>query len=730
MVNFKELMARAKQVNAESVPAPSPKVLDRPEDSAPPPTRVSPLAAFRAKQVEKQKQAVEVARATITVPSQPPQPKLSLKELIARAAPAARLGEQSLVEANKATESPVEPDPIDDGGIDIAESDAILESENSAWSHYADSLRPSVEPDPSQWAAVEGLAKEENGCLIGAAGTGKTTTMKLLLAALMNGIPERGIQPMRLQRVKLNEYFAAGNGKADSEDEKDVVAPSIALGAFTGQAVQVMKRNLPDAWQRNCMTIHSMLGYAPVEFTNESTGKKGIRFEPSYTKYNKMPWDIIVIDEASMTSIELWDQMMQAAKPGCRFYLIGDLNQLTPPIGLGVLGFALAVWPTFELTVVHRQADAAANRIVDTAWKVLKGEKPDLEDPATDPNWRVIGYRLDHKPDKAHQQIIAIAKGLARLKIDKSVDPSEPFVYDPWRDRIMTPMNGGDPENPNSLLGQIPLNDSLSREFASEDEVRYVIACGISHKKFAVNFRVMATKNESPSRPDRVTNGLTGKIVSITRNPDWVGDRRLVGAENEVAEHRRIMVEEALGKRNTTLNLMDEMSSALDSISAAGSFKVQEKEKGRNAGPASHIVEVVFDNGARRTYSNAAGVEQLQIAYASTTHKTQGAEMPTAIIVVHHGSARMLCRENLYTAITRASQRVVLLFTDHGLRLALGKQEIFGKDLATKIKAYQNMLGMGDSAFRTVNVRFTPYAEEQLPDVQDSYEGDAEDAYA
>lgn len=575
--------------------------------------------------------------------------------------------------------------------------------------------------DPSQMKAVIGMVQEQYACLIGAAGTGKTTTTRKILDVLINGDVEHDIAPLRISAVNLTQYHARDGGYDETandvdsdqwdtlEPTGDKVVPSVALVAFTGQATQVLRKNMPGTWKSNVMTIHSMLGYAPVEFYRED-GSKGMRFEPTYTADFRMPWDVIFIDEASMLNVTLWHQILDASKPGCRFYMIGDLNQLTPPVGDGILGFAMSKWPVFELTEVHRQQDEAANRIVDTAWRILQGKTPEFDDPTSNPNWRVIGFTLEHESAKAHQQIVGIARALSQKKVHESVDPTTPPIYDPWRDRIMTTMNGFNEEDPASLLGQFPLNDSLSRVFANPDEPRFVIDFKKGTKKFAVGYRVMATKNESPSTVDRVTNGLTGKIVAIAENPQWLGDWRLVGPEDEVRENRKKMLAQALDKNAQMESKMEQaqqLSGALENFSFSASDSEKEKEE-RQSGPSSHIVTVHFDNGAERVYRLNAEIEQLQIAYASTTHKAQGAEMPTAIIVVHHGQRRMLCRENLYTAVTRASQRVVLLYTEFGMRIALTTQKINGSTLAQKIRQYREMMGGEDgNGFRQVNVRLT-----------------------
>lgn len=573
-------------------------------------------------------------------------------------------------------------------------------------------------PDPSQVNAVHTLVHEQYGCLIGAAGTGKTTTTRLLLHTLMNGDPEAGIEPIRISSVSMKEYRKATatldehDAEYDPEEEMERAAetriPGVALCAFTGQATQVLRKNLPPQWRANAMTIHSLLAFAPEEFIRED-GKKSMRFVPTYTAEFKMPWDIIVVDEASMVNLDLWHMLLAAAKPGCRFYFIGDLNQLPPPVGMGILGFALAKWVVCELTVVHRQTDEAANRIIDTAHAILNGKQDQLtfDDPKTNPNWRVIGFELDNQVVNAQVQVVNIAASLSKKRVAKEVHADEPAVYDPWRDRIMTPGNGYNPEEVGHQLGQYPLNEVLSQIFVNKDVPRIIIDCQRATKKFAVDYRVMATKNEPPDAINRVTNGLTGRITDIFSNPQWVGDRRLVGEETQVRINREIMVAQASMSRGAVIeekveNLehADEMMQDFEFTADAGTERV--------SGPASHIVCVKFDNGAYREYNLNAEIEQLQIAYASTVHKAQGAEMPTAIIVIHHANKFHLNREGLYTGVTRAKERVILLYTQFGLRLALSKQKVSGRNLKEKIANYLNLMGGEDgNKFKTVKVRLT-----------------------
>lgn len=623
---------------------------------------------------------------------------------------AEREGQGSALEPNSATDFDSEYDEqVDDSEGEWFERQIIGEISDLHAFNIMQGVN--ITPDPSQTAACHGLAKELLGCLIGAAGTGKTTTTRLLIHTLMFGNAAEGIEAMANIGVDIKAYHDKSGTEPDEyeDDEWEVdqdLIPAIALVAFTGQATQVIRKNFPPMWHDNIMTIHSLLGYHPVEF-DRGDGVQSMRFEPYYTKERKMPWKVIAIDEASMVNLDLWHQLRDAATDDCRFYFIGDLNQLTPPIGQGILGFALAKLPTYELTVVHRQKDEAANRIVDTAWRVLKGQEPEFDDPTTDPNWRVIGYRLPDRSQPAHEQVINIAKQLSGRRVSASVDPDRPLIYDPWRDRIMTPMNGFNPDDPASLMGQSPINEALAQIFADPNEPRIVINAKKSIKKLAVGYRIMATKNEPPDAINRVTNGLTGKITAIEPNDKWDGDIRLVGPEDQVAANRRHMLEEALGRTETQIA---ELPNSFEFSSSADRTEAEE----RQGGPASHYVHIQFDNGATRAYGLNAQVDQLQLAYASTTHKAQGAEMPTAIIVVHQASRKMLCRENLYTAVTRARERVILLYTDQGLKIALNTQKIYGATLKEKIRQYQRFLGETEDSggFKFIDVRLYPNADQ------------------
>ena len=77
-------------------------------------------------------------------------------------------------------------------------------------------------------------------------------------------------------------------------------------------------------------------------------------------------------------------------------------------------------------------------------------------------------------------------------------------------------------------------------------------------------------------------------------------------------------------------------------------------------------LEVVFDNDKLIRYDFSM-LDELELAYALTVHKSQGSEFPVLVMPVTFGPPMLLTRNLLYTALTRAKQLVVLVGTEKHL---------------------------------------------------------------
>lgn len=75
-------------------------------------------------------------------------------------------------------------------------------------------------------------------------------------------------------------------------------------------------------------------------------------------------------------------------------------------------------------------------------------------------------------------------------------------------------------------------------------------------------------------------------------------------------------------------------------------------------------------------YNSSVAQDELSLAYAMTVHGAQGCEFDTVIMVVHEAHKFMLNRTLVYTAVTRAKQRVLLVGTRSALSAAVGNNNI------------------------------------------------------
>ena len=70
-----------------------------------------------------------------------------------------------------------------------------------------------------------------------------------------------------------------------------------------------------------------------------------------------------------------------------------------------------------------------------------------------------------------------------------------------------------------------------------------------------------------------------------------------------------------------------------------------------------------------------------------TVHKSQGSEFDTVVVILPDDDVRVLSRELLYTAVTRAKHRVILVGPDEAIRSAVNRSVQRGSGLALRLTA-------------------------------------------
>ncbi|MEO6264574.1 MAG: exodeoxyribonuclease V subunit alpha, partial [Luteimonas sp.] len=138
----------------------------------------------------------------------------------------------------------------------------------------------------------------------GGPGTGKTTTIARLLLLLLAQAQATGTATPRIA-------LAAPTGRAAERMAESLRRASASLRATTGVGAA-----LCDALPTQARTLHRLLGTIPDS--------------PRFRHHagNPLPFEVIVVDEASMVDLPLMCKLVEAVGDGARLVLLGDRDQL------------------------------------------------------------------------------------------------------------------------------------------------------------------------------------------------------------------------------------------------------------------------------------------------------------------------------------------------------------------------------------------------------------------
>jgi exodeoxyribonuclease V alpha subunit len=149
-------------------------------------------------------------------------------------------------------------------------------------------------PDWQRLAAAQAV-RRQLAVISGGPGTGKTTTVVRLLAALLEQSPALAIG------------LAAPTGKAAAR-----MAEAIRDAKAELPVSEAFKAALPET----ARTLHRLLG------------SRGDSPAVRHHAGNPLPLDVLVVDEASMIDLALMAKLVEALPPGARLILLGDKDQL------------------------------------------------------------------------------------------------------------------------------------------------------------------------------------------------------------------------------------------------------------------------------------------------------------------------------------------------------------------------------------------------------------------
>ena len=204
----------------------------------------------------------------------------------------------------------------------------------------ADLQQLSLGTHPQQAQAIKVALQSGFTLITGGPGTGKTFTLVRILIALLQ------------QNSQLTVALAAPTGKAAARMQ-EALRQSLAQLPVAQQLLKALPQT--------AFTLHRLLGM-------------GHGTQPKFNAQQPLPYDLIIVDEASMIDLRMASQLLTAISPNARLILLGDANQLAA-VEAGAVLAELNKAQTLSQSRVHlTQSQRFGGQIGQLAEAVCRGD--------------------------------------------------------------------------------------------------------------------------------------------------------------------------------------------------------------------------------------------------------------------------------------------------------------------------------------------------------------------
>jgi exodeoxyribonuclease V alpha subunit len=369
-------------------------------------------------------------------------------------------------------------------------------------------------------------------------------------------------------------------------------SPLIALAAPTGKAAVRLQEAVHEQSARlsglRAVTLHRLLGWRPGSHS---------RF--AHHRGNRLPHDVVIVDETSMVSLSLMARLVEAVRPDARLILVGDPGQLTSIEAGVVLGDIVGSGERPGIVVLDR-VHRFGGGIATLADAIRRGDGS----AAVAARQGAPG-EISWLPTDVHESEAGL--GLVR---DRAVAAGIEVAM-------------------------------AARRGAAGDAL---LALG--------RFRLLCAHRRGPHGVSEWTSRVQGWLapdIEDIEQRDYVG-RPLLVTENDYE----------LGLYNGDSGVI-----------------VQ-----RASGPPT----AVFERGRELLHFSPLRLGAVDTVYAMTIHKSQGSQFDTAAVLLPSAESRLLTRELLYTAVTRARRELILVGTEEAVRHAVARPVARASGLADRLR--------------------------------------------
>lgn len=452
--------------------------------------------------------------------------------------------------------------------------------EKTALTHAMNLWFGPLAPDAGfDWQRMAGAlaASRAFTVITGGPGTGKTTTVVKLLGVLQS------IQPNRSLQIGL----AAPTGKAAARLSESIEQAITRLDAN--------QRQLLAGIRGKAATVHRLLGQmADGQWRHHA--------------YAPLPFDVLVVDEASMLDVELCARLLDAVSDSTRLILLGDKDQLASVEAGGVMA------ELCKDALAGRYLPQTAAYLLPITGQALPDEFIDSQGGTFDQ--QVVMLRHSHRfsansgigqlahavnRGEATQALALLSTSNAELScwqgsLRKNLQSQVWPVVKPWFELA-------------SAEGDLPARAAQLLQYVSQ-------------------FQLLCAVRQGPSGVEQVNRELEqiARLDGVlVQGGDWYPGRLVMIRQNDYST----------GLMNGDIGIC--------------------------LADAHQQLHVAFSDGRGGVrLLLPSRLAEVETAFALTVHKSQGSEYQQVALVLPEQDSLVLSRELIYTAITRAKQQFSL----------------------------------------------------------------------
>jgi len=478
-------------------------------------------------------------------------------------------------------------------GLRRVAAQPVHEGDIAALAPLFGTLFPHATHDDRQARAAALALRHALLLVTGGPGTGKTTTTARLLVLLA---AQATLSGQASPRIAL----AAPTGRAAERMAESVRHAVQALAA------QGIDADLLAALPSTGTTLHRLLGTIP----------DSPRFR--HDRDNPLPYDVVVVDEASMIDLPLMAKLVDAIAPGTRLVLLGDPDQL-PSVEAGdVLAAILGAAGGGE-AIARADADALQPLIGDAVAPAPVGDEA-----------RFPGIRVHLERGWRQSEALQLA-------------PLASAVREGDADAALSRLRDG-------ALSNIHFHENLADPLEAQRDVLLAHFRALGHAATPADALAQSTRLRLLTA---VRDGPQGARTLNARIERWLAESGgpVRAAQGHV--HGQLLIVTENSYRHRLFN--GDIGVCLRD--AAGTLVAWFPGDAVDAPRAFH----------------PAALPAHESAFAMTVHKAQGSEFDAVWLLLPARGNRVLSRELVYTGITRARRELHVAGSETVIREALSR---------------------------------------------------------